>query len=564
MVTSCKSTEKGGKAGTKKIAEKSTSERLNIDAMFIDANKEKLLGNFQQAMDLFALIISKDPSNDASYYEMARIYRVQNKNKEALNFAKKAADLDGNNIWYQILLADLYNVNQEFKEATAVFENIVKKNPDKIDYYYDWANANLYENKYDEAIKIYNQIEKRIGLSEEISIQKQKIYLTTGKFDKAVKEIEKLSAQSPNEIRYYAIIAEMYFSKKIYDKALLYYNKILEKDPTEKFVHISLAGYYREIGQKEKSFQELKSGFANPKLDIDTKIQILLSYYSVTEIYAELKNQAFELSEILVKTHPNEAKAYSIYADFLNRDKRFNEARDAFRKVNSLDSSKYTVWEALLIVESELNDTTAMLNESKRAIELFPEQPIPYLFNGIANIQHNKLAEALKILKAGVDLVVDDDKLSVQFYTYLGDFYYKNKEYSKAFEAFDNVLKLDEDNVYVLNNFTYYLALQNEELDKAELMGRKLNVLAPKNASYQDTYSWVFYKLARYEEAKNWVLKAIENGGASNDVILEHYGDILYKLGDKENAYQYWQKAKTLGEGSEFLQKKLLDRKLYE
>ncbi|MCX6231867.1 MAG: tetratricopeptide repeat protein [Bacteroidetes bacterium] len=564
VTSACKSTEKSNKAGTKKIAVQSNAERLSIDAIFIDANKEKLLGNFQQAMDLFAVVITKDPANSASYYEMARIYQAQNKNKEALGFAKKAADIDKNNIWFQLLLADLYNSNQQFKEATAVFAGIVKQNPDKLDYYYDWANANIYEKKYDEAIKIYNQIEKRLGITEEISMQKQKIYLTTGKFDKAVKEVEKLSAQSPNDVRYYAIIAEMYNSKKMYDKALPYYNKIIEKDPGEKFVHISLAGYYRAIGQKDKSFQELKSGFANPKLDIDTKIQILLSYYSVTEIYAELKSQAFELSEILVKTHPTEAKAYSIYADFLNRDKRYPEARDAFRKVNALDSSKYAVWEALLLVESELNDTAALLNESKRAIELFPEQPLLYLFNGMANFQNNNIVAALKSLKKGVGLVVDNDKLSIQFYTYMGDFYYKNKEYTKAFAAFDNVLKIDENDVYVLNNFTYYLALQNEDLDKAELMGRKLNELVPKNSSYQDTYAWVFYKLAKYEEAKKWVLKAIENGGSSNDVIIEHYGDILYKLGDKENAYQNWQKAKTLGEGSEFLQKKLLDRKLYE
>jgi tetratricopeptide (TPR) repeat protein len=360
------------------------------------------------------------------------------------------------------------------------------------------------------------------------------------------------------------MLAELHNSKKLYDKALVYYNKILEKDPNDKFIHISLASYYREIGQKEKSYQELKTGIGNPNLDIDTKIQILLSYYTVTEIYSELKPQAFELSEILVKTHPKDPKAYSIYADFLYRDKKYTEARDAFRQVIIIDSSRYAVWETLLIVESELNDTTALMNESARAIELFPEQPLLYLFSGISNFQANKTEAAIKALKTGVGLVVDNDKLSIQFYTYLGDIYYKSKEYAKAFEAFNKILSIDEANIYVLNNYAYYLSLQNEDLDKAEQMGRKLNDLAPNNSSYQDTYAWVFYKLGKYEEAKKWILKALENGGSKNDIILEHHGDILFKLGDKENAYQSWLKAISIGSGSEFLQKKIADKKLYE
>ena len=59
-------------------------------------------------------------------------------------------------------------------------------------------------------------------------------------------------------------------------------------------------------------------------------------------------------------------------------------------------------------------------------------------------------------------------------------------------------------------------------------------------------------------------MKALENGGSKNDIILEHHGDILFKLGDKENAYQSWLKAISIGSGSEFLQKKIADKKLYE
>lgn len=561
IVFSCKVSEKNKKKSVPAI---SNSNRLMIDGIFIDANKEKLLGNYKNALELFSTVVSKDPENSAALYEIARINQTQKKNAEALLYAKKAAEISPENIWFQLLLADLYNSNQQYKEATKVWSTIIKKNPDNIDYYYDLANAYIYENNLMEAIKVYDIIEKKIGITENISLQKQKIYLTENKFDKAVQELEKLSAASPDDTRYFAMLAELHMGKKMYDKALVYYNKILDKDPNEKFIHISLASYYREVGNKEKSYLELKKGFENPTLEIDTKIQILLSYYSITEIYNELKSQAFELSEILVKTHPNEAKAFSIYGDFMYRDKKFIEAREAFRKVNTIDSSKYEVWETLLIINSELNDTNALLTESERAIQLFPEQPLLYLFSGIANFQANNLKEAIRRLETGVKLVIDNEKLEAQFYTYLGDIHYKNKDYPKAYESYNKTLEIDSENVYVLNNYTYYLSLQAVDLDRAEEMGRKLNTLIPNNPSYQDTYAWVFYKLGRYEDAKKWILKALENGGTDNDIIMEHCGDVFYKLGNKTEAFEYWMKAKKIGNGSEFLQKKIDEKKLYE
>lgn len=565
-IVSCNSTKKtyNTKSQTKSINTLSKSERFIIDGIFIDANKEKLLGNYNQALQLFSTVISRDPNYAAAYYEIARINQFLKKIDVSIKFAEKAVSLSPDNIWYQILLSELYASNQQFRESTNVWLEITKRNPDKIEYLYDLANSYLFENNLNEALKVYDQIEKKIGITEDISIQKHKIYLSLNKLSKAVETLEKLSLQFPNNVSYLAMIAEIYMQRKMYDNAYMYYKKILDIAPEDKYINISLAGYYREIGDKENSYLYLKKGFANPNLDIDTKVNILLSYYTVTEIYDSLKPQAFELIEILVKTHPNNPKSYSILADFLYRDKKYEQAREALRKVNSIDNSRYPIWETLLIIESELNDTLSLISEGETAIQLFPEQPLLYLLTGIGYYQNGNISKALSLFQRGVTFVFDNDKLQLQFYTYMGDLYYKDRQYSKSFEVFKKALDIEPDNAYILNNFTYYLALQNEELDKAEQMGRKLNEIAPGNYSYQDTYGWVFYKLGRYEDAKKWLNKAIESGGRNNSIILEHLGDVFYKLGDKDKALEYWQKAKNIGNGSEFLLKKLTEKKLYE
>jgi tetratricopeptide (TPR) repeat protein len=264
-----------------------------------------------------------------------------------------------------------------------------------------------------------------------------------------------------------------------------------------------------------------------------------------------------------VNTHPEDPKAYSIYGDLLLQDKRYAEARDAFRKVISIDSTRYLVWEQLLFAESELNDNLAMASESERALQIFPQQPLLYLFAGASNFQLKDYGKAARFFRTGAGFVVANDKMLAQFYSYLGDTYFQLKDHQASDEAYERSLAIDPANSLVLNNFAYYLSLRGENLERALEMAARSMELDPGNGANQDTYGWVLFKLGRYEEAKTWIGKAIENREESA-VVLEHYGDVLYKLGDIKEAVKYWEKALNLGEGSEFLEKKVRDKTYYD
>ena len=96
-------------------------------------------------------------------------------------------------------------------------------------------------------------------------------------------------------------------------------------------------------------------------------------------------------------------------------------------------------------------------------------------------------------------------------------------------------------------------------------MASKATQISPDNPSFQDTFGWVLYKLGEYQEAEKWIKKALDNEEADSAVLLEHYGDVLFRLDRKSEALEYWQKARDAGgEASEFLDKKIKDKKLYE
>jgi tetratricopeptide (TPR) repeat protein len=551
------------------ISQETTSDKISdkdvvaFKNAFFDGNKQRLLGNYDIAEKFFLKALEIDPKSSASMYELASIYAYQKNKKQALSYSKQAAAIDPKNIWYQLLYASCLKENKQLSDVAIVYERLIKDNPENIDFYYELANTYLFMNKVSEATKVYVKIEERIGVTEQASMQKLKIYRATNNFDKAVEEVKKLITAFPKEPKYYGILGELYQEKGMNEKAMEAYNDLLKMDPTNAYVHLSLADYYRNLKQNDKAFSEIKIAFESKELEIDTKIKILLSYYDITEKFIALKADADTLCEIIVRVHPDDAKAFSVYGGFLYRDKKFEEARTQYRKAVALDKEKYALWEQLLTVDSELNDFVSMAKESKEAMELFPNQFMVYYYNGSANMQLKNYQQAISALTEGKEFVYDN-KMLAYFYTNIGDAQNQLKNYTASDSAYDKVLQVDPTNSYVLNNYSYYLSLRNKNLEKAEAMSKKSNELEPNTNYYQDTYGWILYQMKKYDDAKVWIGKALKNGGEASGTILEHYGDILFQLGDKDEALKYWQDAKKYGGGSDLINKKIEDKKLYE
>ncbi len=438
-----------------------TKHDIDVNYYFLNASKEKLLGNFDEAVKLYRKCLQLDPENAASAYEIGILAMNGNDPLSAESFSRIAYKLDPANEWYALLYVEALQRNNKNSEALKIYEKLVRDFPAKTDVYFDYANCYLRLNKTNEAIEIFNRLEKNIGISPEVSIQKEKIYVKQGKIDKAAEEITKLIEANPSEVKYYGILAELYSANNMNDKAFEIYNKALSIDPVNPYINLSMAEYYRQKKEYDKGFTHLKNAFASDELDIDAKVRILLSYYVLSENQSELKQQAFELCEVLIAAHPKEAKAYSIAGDFYYRDKKLDKAKEAFLKAIELDKSKYVIWNQLLIIESELRDYDGMLKNGNEALELFPNEPTVYLLLGIAQLQLKKPVDAIKILNQGKQLVVDNKLLSGQFFANLGDAYYRTKQMDLSDEAYDEALKINPDDTYVLNNYAYYLSLRN-------------------------------------------------------------------------------------------------------
>lgn len=564
---SCKSPKQATSSQKENKASKANGlteqEQLKFAFYFVDGCKERMKGNMETAESLFKECLKIDPTSLSVKYELGSIYRFNGLYELAIKYAKECANADLKNEWYQLLYIECLHNSRQYTQAADIYSRLIKSYPHRSDFYEGLAAESMYAGNYEKSYKTYDELEKKFGQSEAFTLNKIKLLKQLKKNSEVELELKKLINSNPTEARYYTYLAEFYQETNQSEKAMSTYQEILKKDPNNPMIHLALADYYKATNDKENFYKEIKTAFENPELDTDIKLKILVSYYQLSEENTSYREQANELLTIMLKLHPKTSEAHSMNADFLYRDKKTKEARDEYVVAVKLDKSKFANWTQLMYLEAELNDYTSLESHSTEAIELFPNQSIPYYFNGVANIQLKNYTKAVSSLNEGIEFVYENNPLLLQFYSNTGEAYNYLKNYEKSDKAFDNALKVDPDNTYILNNYAYYLSLRKITLEKAEKYSKRSNELAPNNRSYIDTYGWILYQLGKYKEAEEWLGRAVKMGN-KNGVILEHYADVLYRLDKKEEALMLWKEVKSLGSGSEWLDKKIADKKLYE
>jgi tetratricopeptide (TPR) repeat protein len=543
----------------------SSMKQIQFDKYFFDGIQEKLVGNYQNAFRNFEDAAKTNPDNAASFYEIANAEVQLNKIADAEKASEKAVSLDnGENKWYMMQLSDIYRFEKKWPQAGALYEKLIKSDPDNVENYFRLAAIDEAQNKPNDALKVYDRIESNFGVSEEVVFQKQNLYSAAGKYDKAVTEINKLIKSNPENTKYYQLLAETYIKAGNEAKAMEVYDQLLLKSPNDGETQLALAEFYYKKGDHEKSFDMLKKAFANKTLSIDNKIGILYNNYLMQpKLEAEEKKDAYILTETMVMAHPTEAKGHAIYGDFLYQDKKYEDARTQYRKSLETKKNVFAVWQQLLLADAELKDNKSLATESEKALDYFPNQPIVYFLNGLANIQLKNYDKAAAILESGLNQTIDNPNLEVDFYTNLAEAYYRLNNYAKSDSYFDKALDKDPANVQALNNYAYYLSVRDEKLDKAEAMSKKTLEKEPENASYLDTYGWILYKRGKFEEAAKYIKQSLDKEKQSAEVN-EHYGDVEYKLGSVDIAVEYWKNAKQYGSDSPALDKKITNHKIVE
>lgn len=534
---------------------------------FILEDYAKALLYYQKSLDIF-------PENATVHYKIAQVLSQTQKREDLQKAAASiqlALTLEKKNKYFYLLAAEIYANLTQFDKAAQTYEALFSELPDAQDHLFELAAIYQYANQKEEAIKAYTRAENFSGINDISSLQKARLYFELNKPGEAIREGEKLMDAFPDEERYAVAMAEMASQNNLKEKAITYLEKFIAANESAGSAKMLLAGLYRDTNQEDRARQLLIAAFSDPELELSSKL-IVLGTYNAELNQARTSNHvdpnkekfALELFAILEKQHGEEDNVHILGGDLHLTLNKKSEARKQYLEAIRLGSTTFEVWQNLLYLETQLEQYDDVLTHSEQAMEYHPNQAMVYYFNGIANLRKKKNREAALAFEQAKKLSASNTTLLSDLNGLLGDAYNASKEYEKSDKAYEDALALNANNDVILNNYSYYLALRKTNLEKAEKMASQLIRNNPNNATYLDTYAWVLYTREKYKDAKKVMEKALASGLASA-THFEHYGDILFKLGEVENAVKQWEKAKNmLTTSSETLNKKIANRRIYE
>lgn len=566
LLAACKSSktltlsDDSGKSSSKNI------NKVSAQRVFLEAEKAFVAGDIELAISLYKEAVHQDPKNDAAYYQMARIFHAGQDFKNATDLIERAVKISPDNLWYNLFAAEIYATGGDFKTAENYYDKVIKLNPQELTYRFDKAYIQGQAENYEGAIKTLNEIEAILGKNEAITGQKVALYLSANKIDAAANELQKVIDEEPGNEKNYMTLAQIYQANGETDKASAVYQKLLKINPENIPALLFVADQKRLSGNDTDYLNFIGELIDNKALGIDPKIGIL---YSLLEEYRRGTRKTlipvFPLVEKLKTNYPDDAKSFAMSGDFYNINDNKEEAVTDYKKSLTLRTDVFTVWKQLFVLMNDLKQYDELIEKTHEAAELYPTNGLVYFFEGLALSQKKEYKDAVNPYGKAYKMSAGDVPLRAQILGNLAENYHNMELHQKSDSCFEESIRLDDENAYILNNFSYYLSLRKEKLQIAKEYSALSNKLVVNNSSFLDTYAWVLFQLGDYNEAEKYQQKAIDAAGANERAtLLEHYGDILIMLNKKDKAQEYWEKAKNLGANSPTLDRKISDLKYYE
>lgn len=530
--------------------------KLMSDLNYYEGLKQYYGGAAGNAVALFTKSISLNKENDAAYYMLSQVYAAQNKRDLALKNAELAFKHDSTNKDYGLNYAQILQRSNKLDSALAIYSKLVELDSTDTDLLLNMSLIYGYMGNLKKSIQLFDEFSAKFGNSELILANKQKLYLQLNQVDSALSIGQRLVELYPDDPRHFTILGEIYGSMGNDSLAILYNKKALELVPNFPLAQIGLSDAYRREAKYPDYFRVLNAIFRNDDVLNKDKVNYFNQFLENKQFYQVFYPNIDTLINNFISTYPKDTSIYPIYAEHLTKMGKLNELNN-FLHVKIDSGSKDTTLYYRFI---ELNfyfkrfDTTKVY--SKRAIAIYPNLVKMYLYNSYSHFQLKEYDSTIAVLKTALPYA-KTDSMKVDMLSMIGDSYHSMGKLETAFEYYDQALKINPKNIQVLNNYSYYLSLTDKNLSKALKMINVVLEKDPNNGTYLDTKAWILYKQEKYEEAKEVMRKALIYGGNDSSTILEHYGDILDKLNDKDSASMYWRMAYDKGNRSKELLKKL-------
>lgn len=546
----------------------SHNDSLRFKMYYYEAVKQQISGNYDAAYDLLEHCIGINPNAAEAYFMLSFYDGILKGDSAAFADVKKASELNPSNNAYLERIGVGYVSMGNLDEAVKAYEKLSRNSPERSDVLDFLAQLYSRQKDYDKMLDVLNRMEALEGASEDLTLAKMRVYSLQGKKEEEYNELKNMSEKHPNDMNYRVMLGNWLLQNGRPDEAGKLYIEVLQAEPENIMARMSMIDYYRTSGQamRADSLQEVM--LVSPKTPVDGKMALMRQVVADNEKNGADSTLVIDLFKKILKEPQETSDMAQLYAAYLTLKKM---PQDSISKVleTVLAISPDNVAARLQLIQAEWNkqDFDRVIELSNQALDYSPDELAFYYFLGFAYIQKDDDDSALKVLRRGVSQINDQSNPSLvsDFYAIMGDILHDKGDDKGAYAAYDSCLQWKDDNYGCLNNYAYYLSVENKDLDKAAQMSYRTVQAEPDNSTFLDTYAWILFMQKKYAEALQYIDMAVKNDTTKSAVIIEHAGDIHAVNGDIDGAVKYWNEALKAGaENETVLRRKIKLRKYVE
>lgn len=511
---------------------------------FYSAHKAYSDGNLMLAKDLFMELAGRENGSGAPYFYLANIAIYENNITDAEFLLDKAIKAEPENYWYRIKLAQLYIATDETDKAIAIYEDIKKDKPKKYEIYTALIELYLKKGDADNSMRLLDEIETVSGVNEATALTRLNILAGTGKMNEAYEYAIKAGSEIPSA-RILTIEGDLHAERYKETEAIECYNRAIELDPAYAPAYYGKAEVFRLTQKYDDYFSNINRFLKFDGISTQMKISYMNSL---------LQNQAFlkmfmpridSMVMNILSVNPADTLAGRYASSYFVSTARYEKGVEIAKKEVENNPDNIGSIYQLLSIFYYSNDWGNLFIESAKALSKYPESGDFLQLNAISAWQLGDTGRAIMQYEKLLPIATEkrDTSGMVSAYASLGDMHMEAGNSKKAYSNYKKALRLDPDNYMVLNNYAYFMAIENKNLKNAYRMSKKVIDANPDNPTYLDTFAWILHLMGRDTEAKSILKHAMLYGGKDMAELLDHYAEILYSLKEYDTAFMYWMQA---------------------
>ena len=540
------------------------ANRVKATYVLMEAQRQHFLEHDDAFYHLIAYAYSLDSTNTsiAFYMGVAKFERTSFEHTDELTAAlaqmRKHVEAHPEDKYEARLYAHAAFLVNQYQEGLRVLNIQHQLYPQDDNLLSTMADAYEKTSDYQKALAIYDTLQQWQGQSVELSSAKLKAYQALNDTTGAIHEMRALLASAPTNADYNLAMGKMLFMFGYRDSAMVYYDKAQQYEPDNGLTYLTKAEYYLALGDTLNYDRQTYQALVSTDLDVESKLQILVNYTKTLLSAKDTTHRTDHLFDVLIEQHPLEPQIRVLYSEYLMFIDNNEGAAEQIDYALNLDPTNEELWTRLMAYYLYAGNYEKAIEVGDKAIRLNPDNVELYSYLGSSCYsvkQYDKAIEVYDKALAILDSTQVDDRSNLL--SGKADVKFAMGDTIAAFALYDQSLDLNPDNPGTLNNYAYFLALSNRDLDKAERMSAKTIVEDAANPTYLDTYAWVFYMRKEYTMAQLYIEMAINNEEQPTSELFEHYGYILLANGDKQKALEQWRKAIELKPDNEQLVKQI-------